>query len=215
MSKAPRRSRRRPVRDAPELPEAEWIPYLDTWMFVVDYTEGGAPYGVTLEELPEDDRALLLAELEDGNQPPPPVLEEDLQPVPRVRTVVRGVSRRAAPDAGVPALGSCCSQRLRAVQPPSPVPPYRAVHYVDVGSLMLTHVKWKPAVGGLATSIAESGIFDKEQLELLARSFVSAGDAFYWRLPAHWPEAAVTAWDAAGSSLDEPEGPEERPVRTS
>jgi hypothetical protein len=52
--------------------------------------------------------------------------------------------------------------------------------------LLLTDRRWKNACGQLVRVIADSGMFDDEQLDLLATTFLAAGDAVYWAVPDDW-----------------------------
>jgi hypothetical protein len=52
--------------------------------------------------------------------------------------------------------------------------------------LLLTDRRWRNGVARLVRRIADSSILDGEQLDLLARTFIAAADAVYWRVPDHW-----------------------------
>jgi len=66
------RRRQVPMAMALEPPRASgWILFGDTLMFPVGFTDGGVPYGATIDDLEDDDRAPLLAEVgwEDPGKP--------------------------------------------------------------------------------------------------------------------------------------------------
>ncbi len=52
--------------------------------------------------------------------------------------------------------------------------------------LLLTDRRWHGGSSRLVAQIAESGILDDEQLDLLAEVFVAADDAVYWTCPDDW-----------------------------
>ncbi len=52
--------------------------------------------------------------------------------------------------------------------------------------LLLTDRRWRGGVGPLAHMIASSGILAPDELDLLAQTFLAAGDAVYWAIPDEW-----------------------------
>jgi hypothetical protein len=53
-------------------------------------------------------------------------------------------------------------------------------------TLLLTDMRWRKGVGRLVHRIAESGMIDAADLDMLARTFVAAGDHVYWEIPESW-----------------------------
>ncbi|MEA2010240.1 MAG: hypothetical protein U9N78_06010 [Actinomycetota bacterium] len=53
-------------------------------------------------------------------------------------------------------------------------------------TLLLTDMRWRKGVSRLVRGIAESGIIDAADLDILARTFVGAGDHIYWEVPESW-----------------------------
>jgi len=52
--------------------------------------------------------------------------------------------------------------------------------------LLLTDIRWRKGVGRLVNRIADSDMIDADDLALLARTFVKAGDYVYWKVPDSW-----------------------------
>lgn len=52
--------------------------------------------------------------------------------------------------------------------------------------LLVTDRRWRDAAGALVRRIAESGIVDEEQLDLLAEAFLAADQVVYWEVPEGW-----------------------------
>ncbi len=57
---------------------------------------------------------------------------------------------------------------------------------VVTATLLLTDRRWRKGVGQLVRRIAELRILDHDQLDLLARAFLVADEALYWRVPDDW-----------------------------
>lgn len=199
-----RKRRNRPRRAAVkkpdyELPELLWIPYMDTWMWVVGYTDGGAPYGTTVDEYSEPWRSELLVELEAGRQPDPPVLDEvEINPFALWfagsadelhRMLVLEPSGRSIANHFEPTM---LLLKHHKMEPETTL---------TSALLMLTDLRWKGGVGRLAGWLAGSGILDDEGLGLLARTFLLADEALYWKLPDHWPMIELVL-------SEDPESPE-------
>lgn len=53
-------------------------------------------------------------------------------------------------------------------------------------ALLLTDMRWRKGVGRLVRRVAKSGIIDAADLDVLARTFVAAGDHVYWEVPESW-----------------------------
>lgn len=53
-------------------------------------------------------------------------------------------------------------------------------------TLLLTDMRWRKGVGRLVRRIAESDIIDAADLDMLARTFVTASDHVYWEVPESW-----------------------------
>lgn len=53
-------------------------------------------------------------------------------------------------------------------------------------TLLLTDMRWRKGVGRLVQRIADSGMIEDADLDLLARTFVAAGDHVYWEVPESW-----------------------------
>lgn len=81
--------------------------------------------------------------------------------------------------------------------------------------LLVTDLRWRGGVRNLVHRMAESGILDEEELDLLAQTFLAADDAVYWQLPDEWwgDDVVVVVIDDGGgvTATDEdesaPEGP--------
>lgn len=52
--------------------------------------------------------------------------------------------------------------------------------------LLLTDMRWRKGASHLVRRIADCGILDAEQLDVLSRSFLMADDALYWQVPDEW-----------------------------
>ena len=52
--------------------------------------------------------------------------------------------------------------------------------------LLLTDTRWRKGVGRLVQRIADSGMLEDADLDLLARTFAAAGDHVYWEVPESW-----------------------------
>jgi hypothetical protein len=60
-------------------------------------------------------------------------------------------------------------------------------------TLLLTDRRWRKGVAQLVRRIADSGIIGDDELDLLARTFLTADDAVYWQVPADWfADEAIT-----------------------
>jgi hypothetical protein len=77
--------------------------------------------------------------------------------------------------------------------------------------LLLTDRRWRKGVSQFVRRIADSGILDAEQLELLARTFLVADDALYWKVPDEWFDgpAIVIELDQTWSDDDPGDDPDE------
>lgn len=73
--------------------------------------------------------------------------------------------------------------------------------------LLLTDPRWRDGVGQLARRIADSGILDIEQLDVLAQCFIAANDSAYWPVPDDWfsEEGITIEFEDAGTVADQPE----------
>lgn len=157
-------------------------------MFVIDYTGGGAPFGTTLDDYPEPYRSELLAELEAGNQPEPPALQEVANPfAPWFAGSADELHRMLVtqlPDRSIanPFEPSMLLAHHHETDPETTL---------TTALLLLTDIRWKGGVGRLAGWMTGSGILDGEELDLLARTFLRAGMVLYWKLPDHWPTIEV------------------------
>jgi hypothetical protein len=82
--------------------------------------------------------------------------------------------------------------------------------------LMLTDRRWGNGAWRLVCRIADSGILDADQLDLLARTFLAADDAIYWQVSDEWiagGEAFVIELDDSGpDGEDGDDVPEEGPT---
>jgi hypothetical protein len=52
--------------------------------------------------------------------------------------------------------------------------------------LLLTDPRWRGGVAHLVRRIEDEGVLDADALELLARTFLSAEEALYWKVPDDW-----------------------------
>ena len=57
---------------------------------------------------------------------------------------------------------------------------------IVTATLLLTDQRWRDGAGQLVRRIAESGILSEDELDLLAQTFLAAGDAVYWHVPDEW-----------------------------
>jgi hypothetical protein len=73
--------------------------------------------------------------------------------------------------------------------------------------LLVTDRRWRGGVGRLVRRIAESGMLDDEQLDLLARTFLAADDAVYWQVPYEWLGDAVISIDLRDNLSEEVQEP--------
>jgi hypothetical protein len=66
--------------------------------------------------------------------------------------------------------------------------------------LLLTDRRWRNGSSRLVRQIADSGILDDGQLDLLARAFLAADHALYWQVPDEWFDggADIVLVDGAG-----------------
>ncbi len=80
--------------------------------------------------------------------------------------------------------------------------------------LLLTDVRWRKGASHLVRRIADGGLLDEEQLDLLTRTFLVADDAVYWTVPADWfaTEGIEITLDVAVDEEDEDEEDEDGPV---
>jgi len=53
-------------------------------------------------------------------------------------------------------------------------------------TLLLTDSRWRKAVGRLVRRIAESGMIDLADLDMIAKTFVLSDDHVYWEIPESW-----------------------------
>jgi hypothetical protein len=74
--------------------------------------------------------------------------------------------------------------------------------------LLLTDARWRKGASHLVRRIADGGLLDEEQLDLLARTFLAAEDAVYWTVPADW-FATVGIEIALDVAVDEEDEEEE------
>lgn len=80
-------------------------------------------------------------------------------------------------------------------------------------TLLLTDMRWRKGVGRLVQRIAESGMIEDADLDLLARTYVTAGDHVYWEVPESWFSAESIVITIAGESdnaHDTDEAPDEK-----
>jgi hypothetical protein len=72
-------------------------------------------------------------------------------------------------------------------------------------TLLLTDMRWRKGVGRLVRRIAESSIIDAADLDMLARTFVAAGDHVYWEIPESWfGDESIEIWiDAEADSVND------------
>jgi len=72
-------------------------------------------------------------------------------------------------------------------------------------TLLLTDTRWRKGVGRLVGHIAGSGMIEAADLDILARTFVAAGDHVYWEVPESWfgNESAIIYIDAAADGPDD------------
>jgi len=84
--------------------------------------------------------------------------------------------------------------------------------------LLLTDRRWRNGVDRLVRRIADSPILDAEQVDVLARTFIAAANAVYWRVPDEWfdgGEQILINRDGAEPNETDDDGPvdgDERPV---
>ena len=72
--------------------------------------------------------------------------------------------------------------------------------------LLLTDRRWRDGVSHLVRRIEDEGVLDAGALDLLARTFLSADGALYWKVPDDWfDEVGVTI------SFDDEPSPAEQP----
>lgn len=77
-------------------------------------------------------------------------------------------------------------------------------HSLTTALLLLTDRRWRNGSARLVRRIAESGILDAEQLDLLAHTFLAADDALYWQIPEEWFAGGEFVIDLdSGTVLDE------------
>jgi hypothetical protein len=78
--------------------------------------------------------------------------------------------------------------------------------------LLLTDRRWRNGAAQLVRRIADSGILDSDELDLLARTFLAAGDAVYWRVPDEWLDDTFEVELADNRAGDRNDVPAEGPV---
>jgi hypothetical protein len=74
-------------------------------------------------------------------------------------------------------------------------------------------MRWRKGVGRLVQRIAGSGMMEDADLDVLARTFVTAGDHVYWEVPESWFSAESIVITIAGESDnvdDTDEAPDEK-----
>lgn len=93
-------------------------------------------------------------------------------------------------------------------------------HKIDPSStavtamLMVTDTRWSGGVGNLIRRIEQSGMVDDVELDLLAESFLAAGDALFWEVPDEWfgDEIVITIDDADPELVEDEDDDDERPT---
>ncbi len=78
--------------------------------------------------------------------------------------------------------------------------------------LLLTDPRWRDGVSHLVRRIEDKGVLDTGELDLLARTFVSADKALYWKVPDDWFDSVgviinVDDEPSMAEQSDEPVGP--------
>lgn len=61
--------------------------------------------------------------------------------------------------------------------------------------LLLTDRRWRNGAAQLVRSIADAGILEAEQLDLLASTFLAVDDALYWQVPDAWFAGGEVVFD--------------------
>jgi len=67
--------------------------------------------------------------------------------------------------------------------------------------LLLSDRRWRGGIAQLVRRIASSSLLESDQLDVLAETFIVAGDAVYWRLPDAWLADEPVMVDIAGDEL--------------
>lgn len=81
-----------------------------------------------------------------------------------------------------------------------------------VTALLLTDPRWRDGVSYLVRRIEDEGVLDTGELDLLARTFLSADKALYWKVPDDWFDSVgviinVDDEPSMAEQSDEPVGP--------
>lgn len=81
-----------------------------------------------------------------------------------------------------------CQER----EPSLAVAVFRTIHERDADGavvtamLLMTDDRWSVTARPVAAALEATGLVPDDELDLLARAFVAAGEAVHWRLPAEW-----------------------------
>lgn len=78
-------------------------------------------------------------------------------------------------------------------------------------TLLLTDARWRKGVGQLVRHIADSGMIDVADLDMLAITFVTADDHVYWEIPGSWFGDESVAIHIEHDAIDPQEGVDEAP----
>jgi hypothetical protein len=83
-------------------------------------------------------------------------------------------------------------------------------------TLLLTDSRWRKGVGRLVRHIAESGMINLADLDMLARTFVTADNYVYWEIPESWfgdePVEIHIEHDVINAEEDIDEAPDDETV---
>lgn len=78
-------------------------------------------------------------------------------------------------------------------------------------TLLLTDPRWRKGVGQLVRRIADSGMIDVADLDMLANAFVTADDHVYWEIPGSWFGDEPVVIHIEHDTIDAEEGVGEAP----
>jgi hypothetical protein len=78
-------------------------------------------------------------------------------------------------------------------------------------TLLLTDSRWRKGVGQLVRHIAESGMIDAADLDMVAITFVTADDHVYWEIPESWFGDESLVIHIEHDAIDPQEGVDEAP----
>lgn len=93
----------------------------------------------------------------------------------------------------------------------APLAYFRKVHgadptgSVETAMLLVTDPRWQTTAGPLIAAIDATGLVPSDDLDVLARAFVTAGDRVYWRCPDEWfcDDGIVISVDHGAPGVDD------------